>query len=124
MPTAVPITPCARLKCRRVARNIGDNQRHNHTESRGRIPSKTCTKTTRTGRRIGEEKTAQRQRAEADNKMGRRPHLSACRPTQGESAATTSCGTMIQAAMSTVAQLAERIVMMLPISGSIAAFAS
>ena len=55
---------------------------------------------------------------------GRRPHRCAKRPTEGENAATTSCGTTMQAATSVVAHALERMVTMLAISGSMAVFAS
>jgi hypothetical protein len=58
------------------------------------------------------------------SRIGRRPHRCAQRPTEGEKAATTSCGTTIQAATNVVAHALERMVMMLAISGSMAAFAS
>ncbi len=51
------------------------------------------------------------------------PQRSACRPTQGEKAATTSCGPTRQAPISTVAQWLVRMVSTLPISGSMAALA-
>ncbi len=55
---------------------------------------------------------------------GRRPHRSAMRPTHGANSATMSCGTTIQAPIRVDAHSLERIVRMLPINGSIAAFAS
>ena len=58
------------------------------------------------------------------SRIGRRPNRCAKRPTVGEIAATMSCGTTMQAATSVVAQVLERMVTMLAISGSMAAFAS
>ena len=54
---------------------------------------------------------------------GRRPQSSARVPTDGDSSATTSCGTTIQAAISTVAHWLERMVTTLPINGSMAPLA-
>ena len=58
------------------------------------------------------------------SRSGRRPHICARVPTHGDSAATSICGTTMQAAINTVAQwLLERMVSTLPINGSMAALA-
>ena len=61
--------------------------------------------------------------AKPSSSSGRRPQSCARRPTHGESTATTSCGTTMQAAIRTVAHWLDRMVRTLPISGSIAALA-
>src|SRR5437016_3795450 len=55
---------------------------------------------------------------------GRRPQESARRPTLGANPATTSCGTTIHAPIQVEAHSLDRMVNMLPMSGSMAAFAT
>ena len=89
------------------------------------MPSSTCTATSRYGLvDEREQQPAQRQCAESRAAgTAAVPRRCAWRPTQGEISATMSCGTTMQAAISTVAHSLDRVVSTLPISGSIAALA-
>src|ERR1700720_3144024 len=58
------------------------------------------------------------------NNSGRLPHACALRPTDGEVSATMAWGTMMQAAINTVAHLLDLVVTTPAMSGNIAALAS
>ena len=76
--------------------------------------------------RIGhgrKQKAADRQRGEADEQQRPPSPELRLRPDPGRHSATMSCGTTMQAAISTVAQSLDRMVSTLPISGSMAALA-
>jgi hypothetical protein len=60
--------------------------------------------------------------AHPSSSSGRRPRRSAVRPTQGDSSATTACGTMMQAAMIRLAWVPSCSVTSPAAIGSIAAF--
>ena len=87
-------------------------------------PSSNCTTTSSSGLvTVANRRPRTGSAANPISSSGRRPQICARCPTHGDSAATTICGTTMQAAIRTVAQRAERMVTTLPISGSIAALA-
>src|SRR5262249_50828679 len=103
-----------------AARDVGNGERDQHAE-----PSSSCTATSRRGSTTTmNNRPRMGNAAKPMSRIGRRPHRCVQRPTQGEKAATTICGAAIEAATNVVAHALERMVTMLAISGSIAAFAS
>ena len=124
MPVAVPTMPWPRLKwpVPRVRSAITSGTMTANTEAV--TPSSSCTTTSSHG--LLTEANSRPRIGKAANPIssnGRRPQSSARVPTDGDSSATTSCGTTIQAAISTVAHWLERMVTTLPINGSMAPLA-
>ena len=65
-----------------------------------------------------------RQRSEAEKNSGRRPQLDRLASDPGANAATTICGTRMQAPTNAAAKSLDRMVTTLAVSGSMAALAS
>ena len=89
------------------------------------MPSSTWTATRRYGSwTVANNRPRNTSAAKANRSSGRLPHACALRPTDGDVSATIACGTIMQAAISTVAHLLDRVVTMPAISGNIEALAS
>ena len=108
-----------------AAGEIGDDERHHHAEDRrGDAVEQLHDDQQFRIRHAGKQNAADRQGGEADQQQRPpAPDLCAASRSIGDKAATTSCGTTMQAAIRISAQRPDRIVSTLPISGSIAALA-
>ena len=115
----------AEIEMAGAAREIGDHQRHHDGEHRrgdaveqaARRPAAPDCSPRRTEGRGSAARQSRSAATAGAPKSGRGL------PTHGDSSATTSCGTTMQAAISTVAHWLERMVTTLPINGSMAALA-
>ena len=123
-PVAVPAMPRPRLKwpVPRVTSATTSGTMTANTEAV--TPSSSCTTTSSSGL-LTEANSRPRiaKAAKPISSNGRRPQSWARVPTDGDSTATTTCGTTMQAAINTVAHSAERMVTTLPIKGSMAPLA-
>ena len=124
-PDRRPDDPLREIELAGAARDIGDHQRHHDAERRRRDAVEQLHRDEQI--RVGhdrEEQSARDQRCESgEQKQPPAPHLRPDAQPTAISVATTTCGTTMQAAISTVAHSLDRVVTTLPIRGSIEAFA-
>ena len=125
MPVEVPRMPRPRLKWPVPRVRSATTSGTITARTAAVTPSSSCTASKQRRiasprQRAGRGSAARRSRSAA---TGGGPRSARAVPTHGDSAATTSCGTTMQAAMRSVAQRAERMVTTLPINGSMAALA-